>query len=119
MNADSDPTSAPGRTAPGPYRYARWDGRQRLEELTADDLLAELSDDVLADSDLSSALARLLARGMRGDRAGEQRFAGLNDLLKRLAEAREDLLSRYELGDVLADVRLAMGALSPEQGKSL
>ena len=105
MNAELDPTSPPGRTAPGPYRYARWDGRQRLDELTADDLLAELSDDVLAESDLSSALARLLVRGMRGDRAGEQRFAGLNDLVRRLAEAREELLSRYELGDVLADVR--------------
>ena len=106
MTAEHDPTTAaPGRTSPGPYRYARWDGRQRLDELTADDLLRELSDDILAESDLSSALARLLARGMRGDPQGEQRFAGLNELLRRLAEAREELLSKYELGDVLSDVR--------------
>src|SRR4249919_48071 len=94
----------PGRTAPGPYRYARWDGRQRLDEVTADDLLDALSDDILAESDLASALSRLLSRGMRGDRGGEQRFAGLNELLKRLAKEREDLLSQYQLNDVLADV---------------
>jgi uncharacterized protein with von Willebrand factor type A (vWA) domain len=100
------PTLTPaGRTAPGPYRYARWDGRQLLDEVSADDLLDALSDDILAESDLSSALARLLARGMRGERGGEQRFAGLNDLLRRLAEQREDLLSRFQLDDVLGDVR--------------
>src|SRR4051794_18510084 len=106
MTAEHDPgTAAPGRVSPGPYRYARWDGRQRLEDVTADDLLDELSDDILAESDLSSALARLLARGMSGDSGGEQRFAGLNELLRRMADAREELLAKYELGDVLADVR--------------
>src|SRR4051794_36254418 len=106
MTAENDPgTDPPGRVVPGPYRYARWDGRQRLEEISADDLLDELSDDILAESDLSSALARLLARGMRGEGANEQRFAGLNELMRRMAEAREELLSKYELGDVLADVR--------------
>jgi uncharacterized protein with von Willebrand factor type A (vWA) domain len=106
MTAENDPgTAAPGRVTPGPYRYARWDGRQRLEDVTADDLLDEISDDILAESDLSSALARLLARGMRGDSAGEQRFAGLNELMRRMADAREELLSKYELGDVLADIR--------------
>ena len=106
MAAEPDPQlEPPGRTSPGPYRYARWDGSQRLDEVTADDLLAELSDDILSESDLSSALARLLSRGMRGDRAGEQRFAGLNELLDRLAKEREEMLSRYELGDVLSEVR--------------
>jgi uncharacterized protein with von Willebrand factor type A (vWA) domain len=95
----------PLRTLRGPFRYARWDGSQRLDELTADDVLAELSDDVLAESDLSSALARLLGRGMRGSGGRHNGLPGLNDLLKRLASAREDLLSRYQLNDVLSDVR--------------
>src|SRR5690348_692616 len=106
MAAEPEPLTTPvGRTAHGPYRYARWDGGQRLDVVSADDLLGELSDDILAESDLSSALARLLARGMRGDTAGEQRFAGLNDLMRRLAQARQELLDKYELGDVLGDVR--------------
>lgn len=100
-----DATPAPTRTSAGPYRYARWDGRQQLEDFTADDLLAELSDEILADSDLSTALARLLSRGMRSGTNGERRMTGLQDLLRRLAQAREEVLSRYELADVLAEVR--------------
>ncbi len=120
MAAEQDPQlEPPRRTSVGPYRYARWDGRQRLDEVSADDLLAELSDDILAESDLSSALARLLARGMRGDRSGEQRFTGLNELLRRLAEQREDLLSRYDLGDVLADVRQELDDIVNSERRTL
>ena len=42
---------------------------------------------------------------MRGEPGRFGRMRGLNDMLRRLAEAREDLLSRYQLGDMLADVR--------------
>ena len=95
----------PRITSRGHARYARWDGTQRLDDISADDLLEELSDDLMAESDLSSALARLLARGMRADPERGGRLAGLNELLRRLAGAREQLLSRYSLGDVLGDVR--------------
>jgi uncharacterized protein with von Willebrand factor type A (vWA) domain len=101
----------PAITARGPSRYARWDGRQRLDEVGADELLDELSDDLLAESDLSAALARLLARGMRGEAGRYGRLAGLNDLLRRLSAAREQLLSRYALGDVLGDVRAELDEL--------
>jgi uncharacterized protein with von Willebrand factor type A (vWA) domain len=96
---------APRRTERAPFRYVRWDGRQRIDDLTADDVLAELSDDLLAESDLGAALARLLRRGMPGQSGRFDGMRGLNDLLRRLDEAREDLLSRYQLNDVLSDIR--------------
>ena len=124
MAVEPDPELAPpGRTSPGPYRYARWDGSQRLDEVSADDLLDELSDDILAESDLSSALVRLLARGMRGeragDRAGEQRFAGLNDLLQRMLDQRAELLNRFDLGDVLGDVRAELDDIVNTERRTL
>jgi uncharacterized protein with von Willebrand factor type A (vWA) domain len=98
------PDGPPSRVERGRFRYARWDGSQRLDDLSADDVLAELSDDLLAESDLNAALARLLNRGLRGE-PGQQRRGGINDLLRQLSAARDDLLSRYQLGDVLGDVR--------------
>ena len=109
---------AAARTEAGPYRYARWDGSQRLDELTADDLLAELSDDLLAESDLSSALARLLRRGLRPNDGGGQ-VAGLADLMRRLSRARDELLSRYALGDVLADVRAELDEIVATERRAL
>ena len=44
-----DSADAPGLGGHGPYRYARWDGSQRLVELTADDVLDALSDDLMAE----------------------------------------------------------------------
>src|SRR6187549_2795547 len=96
---------APRRTERAAFRYVRWDGRQRIDDLTADDVLAELSDDLLAESDLSAALARLLRRGMPGQSGRFDRMHGLNDLLRRLDAARSELLSRYQLSDVLSDIR--------------
>jgi uncharacterized protein with von Willebrand factor type A (vWA) domain len=95
---DSEPSSAPGLVSSGPFRYARWDGRQRLADLGADEVLDAVVDDLLVESDLSSALGRLLSRGVGN-------MPGLADLRARLARAREALLSRFQLGDILADVR--------------
>ena len=47
---ESDSTPAPRPHERRAFRYVRWDGRQRLDELNADDLLAVLSDDLLAES---------------------------------------------------------------------
>src|SRR5688572_2392989 len=102
---ESNAGRPPSRTERGSVVYRRWDGTQRLDDVSADDLLGELSDDLLSEADLSAALARLLNRGMRGQPGRFDRLGGLNDLLRRLGTAREELLSRYELGDILSEVR--------------
>ena len=97
---------APGLVRGGPYHYARWDGRQRLPQVHADELLEALADDVLADGDIATALARLFRRGFPGAAgSSEPGIGGLSELRARLARARQEVLSRYALNDVLADVR--------------
>ncbi len=90
----------------GHFRYSRWDGTQRLEPLDADEALAAMRDDLLADGDLTAALRRLLERGMTGspdrDDAG---LAGLRDLLQRISAERRQTLERYGLGDVMPELR--------------
>ncbi len=86
-------------------RYSRWDGSQRLPDLDADEILKALSDDVMAEGDLAEALRRLMERGWRSSDPTRPDMAGLQDLMERLARRREDLRERYDLGDVLGDIR--------------
>ncbi|MBI4498321.1 MAG: hypothetical protein HY689_10515, partial [Chloroflexi bacterium] len=48
------------------FRYSRWDGSQKVIDLQEDELMDELSDYLLAQGDLSSALRMMMQRGMRG-----------------------------------------------------
>ncbi|HET8786321.1 MAG TPA: hypothetical protein VFM38_11850, partial [Candidatus Limnocylindrales bacterium] len=86
-------------------RYSRWDGTQRLPDLDADEILKALSDDVMAEGDLAEALRRLMERGWRSGDPTRPDMAGLQDLMERLARRREELRERYDLGDVLGDIR--------------
>jgi uncharacterized protein with von Willebrand factor type A (vWA) domain len=86
-------------------RYSRWDGTQRLPDLEADEILKALSDDVMAEGDLAEALRRLMERGWRSGDPTRPDLPGLQDLMERLARRREDLRERYDLGDVLGDIR--------------
>jgi len=103
---------APAATAAGrdpllarAARYARWDGTQTVPAFDADEILDALADDVMAEGDLGEALRRLMERGWRTSDPTRQDLAGLNELRERLRRRREELQERYQLRDVLADVR--------------
>jgi uncharacterized protein with von Willebrand factor type A (vWA) domain len=96
-----DPAAELARRA----RYSRWDGTQRLPDLDADEILKALSDDLMAEGDLAEALRRLMERGWRSGDPTRPDLPGLQDLMERLARRREDLRERYDLGDVLGDIR--------------
>jgi uncharacterized protein with von Willebrand factor type A (vWA) domain len=87
---------------PRRFGYSRWDGTQVGFELDADDVLAELTDDLLYHGDLNAALRRLLQSGFR-DR-NEERIAGMRELLERLRRRRREELDRHDLGGVYDDV---------------
>ena len=78
------------------YRYSRWDGSQAVEPFTAEDLMQHLSDRILDDQDLWSALRDMMQRGAQFDSG--RRMGGLRDLLDRLRERREQQLGQYNLG---------------------
>ena len=83
------------------FRYSRWDGSQRVD-LDADELMAEMGDDLLAHGDLRRALERLLQRGLPN---AEGRMPGLKDLLEKLRQQRQQRLNRYDLGSSLEDIK--------------
>jgi uncharacterized protein with von Willebrand factor type A (vWA) domain len=96
-------------------RYARWDGTQSVPALDADEIIDALADDVMAEGDLSEALRRLMERGWRTGDPTRPDLAGLNDLRERLRRQREDLQERYQLRDVLGDVRQELDDIVAEE----
>ena len=84
------------------YRYSGWDGSQALD-LDADDILSALSDDLLERGDPRQALRRLMQRGIRG-----QNLMGLQQLLQRLKERRQQRLDQYNLGSVVDELQKAL-----------
>ncbi len=80
-------------------RYSRWDGTQRLEGLEADELLGAMSDELLAGSDLEEAMARLARWGLPG------RMEGMQDLLKRLEDAKRQRAQRHGLSGIFDELK--------------
>ena len=76
-----------------------------MPDLGADEILDELSNDVMADGDLAEALRRLMERGWRSGDPTRPDLPGLQDLMDRLGRRREELRERFEIGDVLGDIR--------------
>jgi uncharacterized protein with von Willebrand factor type A (vWA) domain len=87
---------------PRSFKYSRWDGTQVGFELDADDVLAEITDDLLYHGDLNAALRRMLQSGFK-DR-NDERIQGIRELLERLRRRRRDELERYDLGGVYDDI---------------
>ncbi|MEA3217044.1 MAG: hypothetical protein QOJ19_3200 [Acidimicrobiia bacterium] len=84
------------------FLYSRWDGTQSGFELTADEVLGEITDDLLYHGDLNAALRRLMQSGFRtpdGDR-----MQGIREMLENLRRKRRDQLERYDLGGVYDDI---------------
>jgi uncharacterized protein with von Willebrand factor type A (vWA) domain len=96
-------------------RYSAWDGSQELADLDADEILRALADDVMAEGDLAEALRRLMERGWRTGDPTRGEMAGLRDLMDRLERRREEMLERYQLNDVFADIRRELDEIVTEE----
>src|SRR5579875_2630908 len=85
------------------YRYSEWDGTQEIPPLDADDVLENLTDDLMNFGDLQHALRNLLQRGMKNPMG--QRMQGLRDLLQQLRQQRRQTLDQYNLSSVFEDLQ--------------
>lgn len=84
-------------------RYSRWDGTQQVDELSADDLMRAMSDELVRDGDLMNALRRLFWEGV--DRPDAEHLPGLRELMNRVRQARQEQMQRYDMGSMLDDIR--------------
>lgn len=83
-------------------RFSEWDGSQK-SELSADDILSAISEDLMEFGDLQQALRYLMQRGL--DSTDGTYIKGLRDLLKQLKEKRQRRLERFDMGSVMQDIK--------------
>jgi uncharacterized protein with von Willebrand factor type A (vWA) domain len=88
-------------------RYSAWDGTQEVGEISGDDVLRRLMDDLLEHGDADQALRRLMQQGFV-DGSGRS-VAGLRELLKRARRQRAQLNR-----DAFAQLEAALSTTSPE-----
>src|SRR5580765_4095283 len=102
---------------PQRFRYSRWDGTQVGFELDADDILSEITDDLLYHGDLNAALRRLMQSGFRDH--NQERIAGMREMLEKLRRRRRDELERYDLGGVYDDIAQELREVVEQEREAL
>ena len=83
-------------------RYSRWDGTQQIGPLSADDLMRAMSEDLMQDGDVNRAMQRLFRWGFQ--RPDGEDVPGLQSLMQRLRDRRQEQLQRYDLQSMLSDI---------------
>jgi uncharacterized protein with von Willebrand factor type A (vWA) domain len=99
------------------YRYTEWDGTQEIPPLDPDDILNQLTDDLMNFGDLQHALRNLLQRGMR-DPMGN-RMQGLRDLLQQLRQQRRQTLDQFNLSSVFEDIQKRLQEILDKERNTL
>ena len=84
------------------WRYSRWDGTQE-SELSSQELIDQLSDQILHGDNLGQAMRRMMERGMT--RPDGQRGMGMRELMERLQQARQRNLDKYDLSSMMDDIK--------------
>ena len=95
------------------YDYTEWDGTQQFADLDPDDLLAGLTDDLLAGGDLDDALRRLLRSGFR-TAEGDQ-VPGLRDLLDQLRRRRQEMLAEGDPDGRMAELTRQLDEIEQDE----
>jgi len=106
------------------FTYSRWDGTQRVLGPDSDDLLAEITDEVIHHGDVAAALRRIMHNGL--DRGDGRDVEGLRSMIERLRQRRAELAKgdpggmftrlNEQLDDILDEERLAIDRLRPTDG---
>ncbi|HUS60776.1 MAG TPA: hypothetical protein VMY34_01180 [Acidimicrobiales bacterium] len=98
------------------YRYSGWDGTQGGFDLAADDVLRQLTDDLLYHGDLHAALKRLVQQGFEHD---QERVQGVRELLERLRERRREMLEQHDLGGVYDEMAQQLDEIVAQERATL
>lgn len=95
------------------FTYSRWDGTQSGFSMEADEVLAELTDDLLFHGDINAALRRMMREGMR-DAEGNQ-IEGLREMMDKIRQRKKEIEESGDLGGVYSEIADALRDIIDEE----
>lgn len=98
---------------PSRFNYSRWDGTQQGFEFDAQNLIDELTDDLVHHGDVNAALRKLMQDGMRNNRG--ENLMGLREMMQKLREKRNEIKDRGDLGGVYKEIADELDDLVDEE----
>ncbi|MBI2850824.1 MAG: VWA domain-containing protein [Chloroflexi bacterium] len=97
----------------GEFKYSEWDGSQNLFDMDADELMDKVGNDLMSNENLADIMRRMMRNGMR-NRQG-QRLPGLQEMLERLRQKRQQQLDKYDLGSVVDEIREKLNEIKKKE----
>ena len=85
------------------YLYSKWDGSQEGESVDGNFIFDQLSDDLLYNGDVASALRELMSKGFTGPDG--TRVQGLSEMIENLRQRRAELLGSRNLSSVYDSIK--------------
>jgi len=87
----------------GSYRYSSWDGTQDIFDIDANQLMDQLSEELLEQGDVMRALREMFRNGVQNQDG--QQLSGLKDLMERLKNQRRQQLQQHNMDSVVDDLK--------------
>jgi uncharacterized protein with von Willebrand factor type A (vWA) domain len=101
----------------GDFKYSEWDGSQNIFDMDADELMDKVSDDIMSNSNLSDIMRRMMRNGMQ-DRQG-RRLPGLQEMMQRLRQKRQERLDKYDLGSIVDEIREKLNEIKKKEREGI
>ena len=87
----------------GSYRYSSWDGTQEIFDIDANQLMDQLSEELLDQGDVMRALREMFRNGVQNQDG--QQISGLKELMERLKNQRRQQLQQHNMDSVVDDLK--------------
>jgi uncharacterized protein with von Willebrand factor type A (vWA) domain len=87
----------------GSYRYSSWDGTQDIFDIDANQLMDQLSEELLEQGDVMRALREMFRNGVQNQDG--QQLSGLKDMMERLKNQRRQKLQQHNMDSVVDDLK--------------
>ena len=101
----------------GEFRYSEWDGSQELFNMDADELMDKVGDDLMSNENLSDIMRRMMRNGLRNQQG--KRLPGLQEMMQRLRQKRQEQLDKYDLGSVVDEIREKLNEIKKKERQGI